>query len=155
MKNIKRLVIVALLGVAVCGLAIAQVHRNGGSGDGGALHHGDPAAIAEHLGEVFPQVAAFDANKDGKLDDAEKEALGKAIADGKLQLPQHALPHGGKPTPEMMLNHITEMYAHVATYDANHDGQLDANEKAALKSAIETGQFAPHGQQPHGGDAQN
>ena len=152
MKNIKRLAAVAILGFSMCGLAIAQVPSKGGSSSERAQHQ-DPASMVEHLGEVFPQVAAFDANKDGKLSDAEKEALGKAIADGKLQLPAHTPPDGAKPSPEKMLNHIAEMYAWVSTYDVNKDGKLDATEKAALKRAIENGEFAPHG--PHGHEGSN
>ena len=105
--------------------------------------------MVEHLSEVFPQVAAFDVNKDGKLDAAEKEALGKAMADGKLQFAAHTPPEGEKPNPEMMLNHIAEMYAQVSTYDVNKDGKLDATEQAALKRAIEKGEFAPHLKPPH------
>jgi hypothetical protein len=151
MKNIKRLAVVAVLGLAVGGLAIAQVHRNGGFRHGAAHHYGDPAALAKHLGEVFPQIATYDANKDRTLDGAEKEALGKAIADGKLQLPAHTPPNGVKPTAEKMLNHICEMFAYVSGYDANRDGGLDATEQAAIKSAIEKGEFTPHGQHPHNG----
>lgn len=122
MKNIKGLVIGTVLSLAVCGLAIGQAHKVGAFDRNMGQHHGDAASLAQHLAEVFPQIAAFDANKDGKLDGAEKEALGKAIADGTLQLPAHTPPHGVKPTPETMLNHIAEMYARVAPYDANHDG---------------------------------
>jgi len=107
--------------------------------------------MVEHLSEVFPQVAAFDVNKDGKLDDAEKKAVGKAIADGKVQLPAHTPPDAAKPTSEEMLNHIAQMYAWVSTYDVNKDGKLDATEKAALKTAIEKGEFTPHGPHPHEG----
>src|SRR5262245_48031047 len=126
MKNITRIAAVAVLGLSLCGLTFAQVHPGGGSTNSPEQHHGDPASLTEHLSEVFPQVAAFDANKDGKLDDAEKEALGKAIADGKLQFPAHTPPEGNKPSPEKMLNHIAEIYAQVSTYDANKDGKLDA-----------------------------
>jgi hypothetical protein len=101
----------------------------------------------EHLSKFFPSIAAFDTNKDGKLDATEKQALAKAIADGKLELPAHTPPHGEKPTPEMMVNHIVDMYGHVAVYDKNHDGQLDTTEQAALKAAIEKGEFSLHG--PH------
>jgi hypothetical protein len=151
MKNIKRLAGVVVLGLSVCGLANAQVPPNSGSNAGSAHHDTDPASMAKHLSEVFPQVAACDANKDGKLDDAEKKALAKAIADGKLQLPGHTPPGGAKPSPEKMLNHIAEMYTWVSTYDVNKDGKLDATEKAALKAAIEKGEFAPHGPHPHEG----
>lgn len=148
MKNIKRFAVMTALGLVVSGVAIAQVYR-GGTLDHIAQHHGDAASMVKHLSEVFPQIAAFDTNKNGKLDDAEKEALAKAIADGTLQLPAHTPPDGVKPTAEMMLNHIAEMYAHVARFDANHDGVLDEQEQAALRNAIENGQFAPHGQHPH------
>jgi hypothetical protein len=73
MKNIKRLAAAAVLGLTACGLAIAHVHQNGINGHE-AAGHGDPAAMANHLGEIFPQVAAFDTNKNGKLDDAEKRS---------------------------------------------------------------------------------
>ena len=151
MKNIKRLAAVAVLGFSLCELATAQDSHNNAPNTGPAQHHVDPAAMVEHLSEVFPQVAAFDLNKDGKLDEAEKEALGKAIAEGKLQLPAHTPPNGVKPTSEQMLNHIAEMYAWVSTYDVNKDGKLDATEKASLKAAIERGEFTPHGPHPHQG----
>lgn len=151
MKNIKKLVIVTVLALAVCGLAFAQVHRTGALNHNMALNHGDAASVVQHLAEIFPQIATFDANKDGKLDATEKEALGKAIADGTVQFPAHTAPPGLKPTGEMMLNHIAEMYAYVARYDSNQDGELDETEQAAIKSAIEKGKFALHGQHPHAG----
>lgn len=136
MKNIKRIVVVTVLVLAVCGLAIAEVHH-------GAWHHGDAGSIVQHFSEFFPKVAAFDRNRDGTLDATEREALAKAIADGTLPLPAHGPRNGLKATPEMMVDHIAEMYAGVWTYDLNHDGELDGTEQAALKSAIEKGQFAP------------
>ena len=149
MKNIKRLLVVAVLGLGVCGLTIAQVHRSGAMGHDMPPLHGDAAAIAKHFAEVFPQIAAFDRNKDGKLDESEREALGKAIADGTLQFPGHTPPHGAKPSPEAMLNHIAEMYGRVALYDANHDNQLDESEQAAIRGAIEQGEFAPQLERSH------
>jgi hypothetical protein len=152
MKNIKRLAVVTALGLAVCGPVMAQEHKGNGTSQDAAQHHGDPATLVKHLSEVFPQVAAFDVNKDGKLDDAEKEALGKAIAEGKLEIPAHAPPDGTKASAEKMLNHVAEMYARVSLYDTNHDGKLDEKEQAALKTAIEKGEFAPHGQHSHEGE---
>ena len=148
MTNIKRLAAAALLGLSVCGLAVAQVPPNSGSTHDSAQHHGDPDSLVQHFTEVFPQVAAFDRNKDGKLDSSEKQALGKAIVDGKLQLPAH-MPEGAKPNPDKMLNHIAEMYAWISTYDVNRDGKLDKTEQAALKRAIENGEFPPHAHPPH------
>lgn len=147
MKSFKTLAAVLAGGLAVCSLAIAQ----GGNASGhDSQHHNDPAAMAAHLAEFFPKIAAFDADKNGKLDDTEKEALRKAIADGTVELPAHAGPNGEKPSAEMMVNHICEVYPQVARYDANHDGKLDETEQAALKSAIEKGELDfGHGQHPH------
>ena len=148
MKNIKRIVVVTLLVLVAGGLAIAQAHR-------GAWHHADPASMVQHFSQFFPRIAAFDINKDGKLDATEREALARAITDGTLQLPAHTPPNGIKPTTEMMVEHIAELYAGVWNYDANHDGELDATEQAALKSAIEKGELAPLAHHLHGGGAQN
>ena len=104
----------------------------------------------EHLTEVFAQVAAFDANKDGQLDRQERESLASALVDGTLQLPVHNLPDGVKPGFEGMVTHIGEMYAQFAKYDANHDGRLDDTEQAAIKAAMQRGDLVcPLGQNPH------
>jgi hypothetical protein len=152
MKNIKILTVAGALGLVVCGIAIAQAHRGGTLHHALAQHHGNPAAVVEHLAQAFPKVAAFDVNKDGQLDDAEKEALGKAIADGSLELPMHNAPQGENPTE--MLPHIAEMYAYVARYDVNHDGVLDESERAAITRSIENGEFAPHEMHRDGGAAE-
>jgi hypothetical protein len=147
MKNFKTLAAVVAGSLVVCGLAIAQVHYGNASGHD-SPHHSDPAALAAHLAEFFPKIAAFDVDKNGKLDDKEKESLRKAIADGKIDLPAHTPPHGDKPDVEMMVNHICQVYPQVARYDANHDGVLDETEQAALKSGIEKGElFFSHSQQ--------
>jgi hypothetical protein len=143
MKNFKTLAAVVAGGLTVCGLAIAQVHDD-------SQHHNDPAALAAHLAEFFPKIAAFDVDKNGKLDDKEQKSLAKAIADGTVEFPAHNPPHGDKPNVEKMIHHICEVYPQVARYDANHDGVLDETEQAALKRAIEKGEldFA-HGQHSH------
>jgi hypothetical protein len=145
MKNIKTLALAGMFGLGVCGTVIAQVHQDGTPHQGMAQGHGDAAAIVKHFAEMFPKIAAFDVNKDGKLDDTEKAALAKAITDGTLELPAHNGPNGEKLTAEQMAAHVAEMYAHVAVYDVNHDGVLDETEQAALMKAIENGQFALHG----------
>jgi hypothetical protein len=147
MKNLKTLALGGMLGLVACGIAIAQVHPSGTPHQGLAQGHGDAASIVKHFAEVFPKVAAFDVNKDGKLDDTEKAAMAKAIADGTLELPAHTGPNGEKLTGQEMASHVAEMYAYVAVYDINHDGVLDETEQAAIKKAIENGEFAPHGKQ--------
>lgn len=147
MKNFKTLALVVAGGLVACGLAIAQ----SGNASGHDPHeHMDPGAMAAHLAQFFPKIAAFDVDKNGKLDDKEKESLAKAIADGTVELPAHAGPHGEKPNPDMMANHICEVYPQVARFDANHDGVLNETEQAALKSAIEKGELVfSHDQHSH------
>jgi hypothetical protein len=155
MKHIKTLAVVVAGSLVAGGLAIAQVQGGGASGHDEGKQHGDLAAVVKHLAEVFPKIAAFDANKDGKLDEKEKESLAKAISDGKLELAAHHPPNGGKPNVEVMVNHIGDMFPQVVRYDANHDGVLDETEQAAIKSAIEKGQLDfSHGEHSPGhGDA--
>jgi hypothetical protein len=149
MKNFKTIAAVVAGGLVVCGLAIAQVHDGNASGHD-SQQHMEPAAIAAHLAQFFPKIAAFDTDKNGKLDDKEKEALTKAIADGTVELPTHTPPNGHKPTAQEMINHICEVYPQVALYDANHDGVLDETEQAALKSTIEKGELVfSHGEESH------
>jgi len=146
MKNFKTLAAVVAGGLAVCGLAIAQVHN--GNASGHDSEH-DPAVLAAHLAEFFPKIAAFDADKNGKLDDMEKKSLAKAVADGTVEFPNHT-PHADKAEVEKMINHICNVYPQVARYDANHDGKLDEKERVALKTAIEKGELDfSHGQQSH------
>ena len=147
MKNIKTIGIVSVLGLAICGFTFAQSRHGGLRGHSASHHFKDAASAVEHLTENFPKFAAFDADKDGQLDATERESLAKAIAEGTLQLPAHTPPDGVTPGAGMMLNHIADMYAQFAAYDANHDGTLDATEQAALKNAIEKGELhGPDGQ---------
>ena len=145
MKNIKKLAIVGGLGLALCGLAIAaQVHRAGGFRHVGSHRHGDAASIAKHLGEAFPRFAPFDTNKDSKLDEAERKAIAEAISNGTLELPTHRPPDGVAPTTERLVDHIAEVFAIIAQYDANQDSQFDEAEQAAVKAAIEEGALDLH-----------
>jgi len=155
MNNLKTLAVVFAGGLAVSGLALAQVHDHIASVHGPHQAHSDPAAMVAHLAQFFPKIAAFDVDKNGKLDKKEKAALAKAVADGKVELPVHTTPHGDKPSVEEMIDHIGEVYPLVARYDANHDGVLDESEQAALKSAIENGEvdFSHAHQQKVSGDA--
>jgi hypothetical protein len=153
MKNIKTLALTGALGLLVCGIAVAQVHRDDTTHHGLAQHQEDPASAVEHIAQVFPKVAAFDTNKDGKLDAAEQEALAKAISDGTLKLPAHMGQHGGTQLADVPIAHIAEMYAYVARYDVNHDGVLDETEQAAITKAMQNGEFDPHGSNGHEGSS--
>lgn len=64
-----------------------------------------PAAeIAGHLSGFYENVAAYDADKDGKLSETEQAAVVTALKDGSLKLPRRGGPggrggkgHGGRP----------------------------------------------------------
>jgi hypothetical protein len=151
MKQMKRIAVVAVLGLAICGFAFAQSQHDA-QGHGAADHHKDAASATKHLTEAYAKIASFDANKDGKLDATEKESIAKTIADGKLEIPDHTPPNGVKPSADKLLNHIAGVYAFLASKDANHDGTLDAKEQAAFKTAIENGELAKlHGKEQHDG----
>lgn len=49
---------------------------------------------------------------------------------------------GFRPDPAMIVQHTSEAYAKIATYDANSDGILDEQEKAALADAVKDGTIA-------------
>jgi hypothetical protein len=146
MKHFKTIAWVSVLSLGVGGFALAQGHR--------AIMqhiHGDPASMVKHLAEAFPKIVPFDANKNGQLDAGEKEAVTRAIADGKLEIPSHGPVNGVKPDAEKFVNHIAKVYAFLASRDANHDGALDATEQAAIKSAIENGELGRlHEEGAHG-----
>jgi hypothetical protein len=151
MKYIKTASVAALLGLAIGGYAIVQnLH-------GARMDRKNAAAMVGHLCQVFGEFALFDVNKDGQLDTAEMESLAKAIETGSLTLPAHTPPKGVFPTEEQRLNHMVEMYARFAVYDANHDGDLDSTEQVDVRGALENGELGfPHGNvsgghhQPHG-----
>ena len=158
MKNTKTLTVLILLGLAACSSTFAQ-GRPGGARSQRPPHAqppaGAPGAAVQHLTEAFAKVAPFDANRDGQLDAAEREALGDAIADGTVQAPAHRTPPpGATPNAEKILHRIAGMYASVAPYDANHDGTLNETEQTALKTALENGDLprpgGPRGERPPG-----
>lgn len=141
MKKITTLALTGGLVLGVGAFAFAHGHLGGVRGHGARGQLVDAASAVEHLAGAFPNFAAFDANKDGQFDAAERESVARALADGTLQLPAHRSPNGSEPGAEAMLAHIGEMYAQFALYDVNHDGALDSTEQTAIKAAIEKGEL--------------
>ena len=78
----------AALGIAEAG------DRPAGRGPG---HHPAPADAAKHLSERYATLAAYDADKNGILDETEQAAVARAISDGTLKLPP---PRGGRGSRE-------------------------------------------------------
>ena len=74
---------------AALGIAEAQ-DRPAGRGPG---HRPAPADAAKHLSERYAKLAAYDADKNGALDEIEQAAVAQAIAEGTLKLPH---PRGGR-----------------------------------------------------------
>src|SRR5437868_10542571 len=130
MRHLKVIAAVAAVGMAVAGYAVVQTHHQMSFG------HANPAQMVDHLSKAFAQFATFDADKNGVLDAREKEALAKALADGSLTLPAPAPSKEMFGSDEARLDHFAEMYAKFAAFDANHDGELDATEQAAVRTAI-------------------
>ncbi len=96
-------------------------------------------------------LSKYDTNKDGKLDDSERAAIGKDVEDGKFD-PRLL---GGRPGgpgfgpgprglrgaggPDFGPRHQELL----DKYDANKDGKLDAAEHEAIRKDIESGKLQP------------
>ena len=154
MKMIKTLAVSTTLGLALFTTAFAQ-GRHGGppGGHPGGPPDGPPptgADAVKHLTEIYAMVAPFDVNVDDQLDATETAALATAITNGTVKGPPHPMPpKGDKPKPEMIANHLAEMYATIAPYDTDQDGVLDATEQAALQAAMDSGELPRPGGPPH------
>ena len=161
-KTIETLAIVALLGLISGSSAFAQ-----GRPGGKLKKQPDFAEVAlKQLSEGYESIAPFDKDKDGKLNDTEKESIADALEDGSLKLPIPPMPSpppsdksgaDAGPPPEMMppieeiLPVISSLYEAVAALDADKNGSLDDNEKALLKKAFEDGKLPLPPIPPHHG----
>jgi len=151
MNRISKVTLWAVAGLAFSTAVFAEAGPEGAKGRG--EHGGKPGGPppVSRLIEGYSKVAAFDVNKDGTLDGAEKAAITAAITAGTFQLPAHRPPpEGAAPDPAKVLERVTRGYTLVAPYDVNHDGTLDATETAALKAAVENGTLQLPGGRPGG-----
>ncbi len=82
----------------------------------------------------------YDVNKDGKLDDTERAALEKDIADGKLPAPDAGLPGGRGRHPLPTTQEI------LAKFDTDKDGMLNETELANFLKEMRPPR--PHGPPP-------
>jgi hypothetical protein len=84
----------------------------------------------------------YDVNKDGKLDESERAALEKDIADGKLPAPPAGLPGGPGHRPPLSVQQA------LAKYDLDKDGMLNETELANFLKDMRPPR--PHGPPPGG-----
>lgn len=135
MKKLRTIAIVAALGLGIGGYAVARTLH-------GHMRHGNRGMdMCAHFAEAYKQFSPLDADKDGQLAGAEKEALGKALKDGTLSIPPHAPSADAFQSDQARLEHIAEMFSRVASHDANKDGALDESEQTSLREAFEQGAF--------------
>jgi hypothetical protein len=112
----------------------------------------DPAEMVKHLSERYAALAAFDTDKNAKLDDTEQAAVAKAIEDGSLKAGPPGGPRGGEGTPPKgerpagerlagkdVAGHVAKFYESVVTYDMDKDGKLSDTEQTAVITAIKDG----------------
>ena len=140
-----KLIRLTVLSLALAGLtARAQPEPNADPSqeptNGGPPHRPPPIGII-----LSGLLDKYDANKDGQLDQTELAALKADIANGKIGLPPApggpGRPGGPPPLPKEILD----------KYDVNHDGKLDASERAALQRDVEDGKVQlPAGLHPGG-----
>lgn len=175
-----------MLSLALTGLTIATAQAQapetpggrGPGGPGGRRPQGPPPAEAvAQLSKRYAALAAFDADKNGKLETAELEKVAAAIDDGSLEMgppggrpgrppggpegkPEGGPPPGGpegapagKPPGKMIAAGAAKLYEALAPYDADQNGSLDETEQAAAVKAMEDGTLKlprPGGRGPGG-----
>lgn len=108
--------------------------------DDGVLQEEEHATLREDLGVRCQarhalMLQRFDGNQDGTLDQAEREAARAAMqatAEGWVR--EHDLDGNGCLSPQE--HHAAMQGADLATFDADHDGTLNAAEKTALRAAM-------------------
>lgn len=152
MKTIQRL---ALFTVITASLGATAMAQSGGPGRNfgppgergrGGFTNRPPAITAAVIAANYASVAVYDANKDGTLDTTEQAAVAQALVDGKLQPPGPPRGPGGENRPaitsEMAQHGATRtaaMYAAVAPYDTDKNGQLSDAEQANVTAALANG----------------
>lgn len=178
-----------ILSLALTGLTIATAQAQapeapGGRGPGGPGGQGGrrpqgppPAEAIAQLSKRYTALAAFDADKNGKLETAEVEKVAAAIDDGSLEMgppggrpgrppggpegkpeggPPPGRPEGapaGKPPGKMVAAGAAKSYEALAPYDTDKNGSLDETEQAAAVKAMEDGTLKlprPGGRGPGG-----
>lgn len=178
-----------ILSLALTGLTIATAQAQapeapGGRGPGGPGGQGGrrpqgppPAEAIAQLSKRYAALAAFDADKSGKLETAEIEKVAAAIDDGSLEMgppggrpgrppggpegkPEGGPPPGGpegapagKPPGKMVAAGAARSYEALAPYDTDKNGSLDETEQAAAVKAMEDGTLKlprPGGRGPGG-----
>jgi hypothetical protein len=132
LRNVKFLVL-ALALVSLPGLAEEQsAGRRGGPPIGG-----DPQAFVSQIAERYRQLAQYDVDRNGELDDMEQSMILRAIADGNLKpLTFNGGPGLLKPTTEILRMRMSAMFPRLAAFDVNRDGVLDSTEQEAVRSVI-------------------
>jgi hypothetical protein len=152
-----------ILSLALTGLTIATAPAQapeapggrGPGGPGGRRPQGPPPAEAiAQLSKRYTALAAFDADKNGKLETAELEKVAAAIDDGSLEMGPpggrpgrppggpEGKPEGapaGKPPGKMVAAGAAKLYEALAPYDTDKNGSLDETEQAAAVKAMEDG----------------
>lgn len=137
---------------ATLGLANAQGPGGGppGGGKGGKGGEGgkrpDPAEMAKHLSERFATIAAYDSDKNGKLDATEQGKLATDVEAGKLELGPPGGGKGGdkggaheKPPGKVVAEHAAKIYEALVPFDTDKSGSLSETEGAAVGAAIKDG----------------
>jgi hypothetical protein len=148
MKNIKRLVYGLALSLALGTRALGQPggpgsdQPGGGPGPFGHRHHAPSVAM---LATNYAALAPFDTNHAGTLDTSAQAAVAQALVAGTLQLPGPG--HGpdedrAAPSADAakhIVKHLAALYAALAPYDTDKNGQLDSSEQAAVSAALANG----------------
>jgi hypothetical protein len=96
-----------------------------------------------HVADMYRAVAPFDANKNNVLEEAESNALTKAITAGSLKLPDAPQgPLGMKPPAGILSGKLAKAYETLAPFDKNKNATLDEAELKQLQAEVDAGKIS-------------
>lgn len=96
-----------------------------------------------HVAGMYRAVAPFDANKNNTLEEAESNALTKAITDDSLKLPDAPQgPWGMKPPAGILSGKLAKAYETLAPFDKNKDATLAEAELKQLQAEVDAGRIS-------------
>lgn len=135
MKKTIQLSLIAALFAALTLTAAAQGRPGGGPPQ-------NAGQLVKHFADAYAKVAPYDADKDGRLNESEREKLGGDILDGRIKPP--TMRRGDLsdvPHPGIIIQRVSMLYAAAREFDADKNGTLNKAEQKDLQAAIENGEL--------------
>ena len=106
---------------------------------------GGPPAFFQALPEIYGILEAADVNNDNQLDADEQSVLVEAMKDGTLTKPEwvRGAPDGVEVTHANITSRLALVYATLAPFDADDNGEMTLEELGTIRAAVMSGQITP------------